>query len=197
MPIVYYAILFLLLLTGLAITVMTLPGLWLMLASAAAYAWLTGGRFLGWKTLVALLILAGLGEVVELAFAGGGAKKAGAGRRGTWGALIGGLLGGIFLSFIPIPVVSTLVGVCLGTFLGAMIGELSGGREFGHSAIVGVGAAKGRLMGTLAKTALGGVMMALTLWTALPLHGRAAATPAVINRPAPSTAPTTTLTTQP
>ena len=196
MPIVYYAILFLLLLTGLAITVMTLPGLWLMLASAAAYAWLTGGRFLGWRTLVALLILAGLGEVVELAFAGGGAKKAGAGRRGTWGALIGGLLGGIFLSFIPIPVVSTLVGVCLGTFLGAMIGELSGGREFGHSAVVGVGAAKGRLMGTLAKTALGGVMMALVLWTALPFHGRTS-TPAATTRQVPTTTPATMVTTRP
>lgn len=196
MAVVYYILLFLLLLTGLAITVMTLPGLWLMLAAAGAYAWLTGGAFLGWKTLATLLVLAGLGEVVELAFAGGGAKKAGAGRRGTWGALIGGLLGGIFLSFIPIPVISTLVGVCIGTFLGAMVGELSGGREFGHSAIVGVGAAKGRLMGTLAKTALGGLMMGLTLWVALPVHGRATGGPAA---PAATraVAPTTTMTTRP
>jgi uncharacterized protein YqgC (DUF456 family) len=189
MPVVYYILLFLLLLTGMAITVMTLPGLWLMLASTAIYAWLTDWQYIGWKTLLTLLILAGLGEVVELAFSAGGARQSGAGRRGTWGALIGGLLGGLFLSFIPIPVISTLVGVCLGTFLGALIGELSGGREFSHSAIVGVGAAKGRLMGTLAKVAIGGIMLAITLWIALPLPARA-------QKPiAPQLSPTTTAST--
>jgi uncharacterized protein YqgC (DUF456 family) len=67
-------------------------------------------------------------------------------------------------------VISTLVGVCLGTFLGAMIGELSGGREAAHAATVGVGAAKGRLMGTLAKVAIGGIMFLIALWVGFPHH---------------------------
>ena len=117
----YYVILFLLLLAGLALTLMTLPGLWVMVGSAAGYAWLTKGHFIGWKTLVILLIWAGIAEIVELISSGAGAKKAGGGRAGLWGALVGGIVGGIWLSFIPIPILSTLVGVCLGTFLGAMI----------------------------------------------------------------------------
>jgi uncharacterized protein YqgC (DUF456 family) len=84
MPILYYIILFFFLLTGLAITVMTLPGLWLMLASTAAYAALTHWRYIGFKTVVALLVLAVMGEVVELAFSASGARQSGAGRRGLF-----------------------------------------------------------------------------------------------------------------
>lgn len=170
--VVLYICLFLVLLTGLAITVMTLPGLWLMLAATAGYAWATQWRFVGPWTLLILLVLAISGEIVEVGFQGAGAKKAGAGKRGTWGALIGGILGGIFLSFIPIPIASTLAGVCIGTFVGALIGELSGGRNVGRSALIGVGAAKGRLLGTLAKVALGGFMIVIAMWMALPIGGK-------------------------
>ena len=168
MPVVYYILMFVVLLAGLVITIMTLPGLWLILAAAAGYAWLTHWHYVGWKTLVALLVIAGLGEVVELAFSASGAKQSGGTKRGAWGALIGGVLGGLFLSIIPIPIISTLIGVCMGTFWGAMIGELSGGREAMDSAFVGVGAAKGRLLGTLAKLALGGIMFATVLVVGFP-----------------------------
>jgi len=190
MPVVYYIILFFVMLAGLVITIMTLPGLWLILAGAAIYAWLTHWHYIGWKTLVVLLVIAGLGEIVELGFSASGAKQSGGTRRGAWGALIGGVVGGLFLSVIPIPIISTLIGVCLGTFLGAMIGELSGGREALDSAFVGVGAAKGRLLGTLAKLALGGIMFATTLVVGFPHPVHSATTPARINAVTmPSTAP--------
>ncbi|HXE55071.1 MAG TPA: DUF456 domain-containing protein [Tepidisphaeraceae bacterium] len=191
----YYVCLFVVLLLGLAITIMTLPGLWLMLAAAAIYAWLTGGAYIGWWTLAALLVLAVTGEVVELASSGAGAKRAGAGRRGLWGALIGGVLGGIFLSFIPIPVLSTLVGVCLGTFLGATIGELSGGRHVGHSALIGLSATKGRLVGTFQKLGLGCVMFVITMLVGLPI-GRHK-TPGPANSATTTTAPATAPASQP
>lgn len=185
-----YLLLIVLLLCGLAITVMTLPGLWLMLLSAGLYAVATHFRFIGLWTLVVLLAMAALGEIIELGFQSGGVKKAGAGRRGMWGALIGGILGGIFLSLVPVPVISTLIGVLVGTFTGAMIGELSGGRELGHSAYVGFGAASGRLLGTLTKLCLGGVMMVVILWMAFPhnAHGKLAGTGATT---APSSLPAT------
>lgn len=190
----YYVCLFVVLLLGLAITIMTLPGLWLMVGAAAVYAWLTGGAYIGWWTLASLLVLAIAGEVVELASSGAGAKRAGAGRRGLWGALIGGVLGGIFLSFIPIPVLSTLVGVCLGTFLGATIGELSGGRHVGHSALIGVSAAKGRLVGTFQKLGLGCIMFVIAMLVGLPVSRHKKPAPAII---APSTRATTTPTSHP
>ena len=166
----YYLVLFLFLLAGLAITVMTLPGLWLMLASAAVYALITRGVYIGWSTLLILLILAAVAELIEILSSGAGAKRAGSGKAGLVGAVVGGILGGIFLSLIPIPILSTLVGVCVGTFLGAMIGEFAAGKKITHSALVGVSAAKGRLIGTLIKIGVGCVMLLIAMGAGLPIH---------------------------
>lgn len=169
---VYYLILFFFLISGLALTVMTLPGLWLMLAAAAVYALLTHGHFVSWWTLLLLLALAATAEIIELLSSGAGAKKAGGGKPGLWGALAGGIIGGIFLTaFIPIPVLGTLVGVCIGTFFGALISELAFGREVGHALWIGVGAAKGRLFGTFIKLGFGCVMLCITLFMAFPVGG--------------------------
>lgn len=194
MPVVYHILLFVvlaaLLLCGLALTLMTLPGLWLMVASAAGYALLTGFQYVGWKTLIVLLIWAGIAEVVEITSSGTGAKKAGGGRPGLWGALIGGIIGGIWLSFVPVPIISTLIGVCIGTFLGATVGEFAFGKHIGHSAWIGLGAAKGRLVGTFVKLGFGVVMLIVTLVMALPYGGRKPVKAAVL-RPTTTTAPTT------
>jgi uncharacterized protein YqgC (DUF456 family) len=196
MPLIYHLLLYLslvaLLLAGLALTLMTLPGLWLMVASAAGYAVLTRFQFIGWKTLAVLLVWAGIAEVVELTSSGAGAKKAGGGRAGLWGALIGGIIGGIWLSIIPIPILSTLVGVCLGTFLGAAIGELAAGRQVGRSAWIGLGAAKGRLVGTFIKFGFGVAMFLATLAIGFPVGGRKPAKAHAIV--IPTTAPAATQT---
>ena len=181
-----YLCLLIALLFGLLITLMTLPGLWLMLAATAGYAWLTHWSYIGWRTLTVLLVLALTADFLETAAAGAGAKRAGAGRRGLWGAIIGGILGGIFLTFIPIPIVSTLIGVCFGTFLGAMIAELSSGREVGRSAIIGVGAATGRLKGTFLKLGFGLLMLVIALGAALPVRRHA---PAPVRIPSAQTQP--------
>lgn len=197
MPFVYhiflYIVLVALLLTGLLLTIMTLPGLWLMVASAAGYAILTHFQFIGWRTLAALLVWAGIAEIIEITSSGKGAKKAGGSRRGLWGALIGGIVGGIWLSFIPIWPISTLSGVCLGTFLGAMIGELTVDQRIGRSAWIGLGAAKGRLVGTFVKLGFGVVMLLITLVIGFPLGGAKASKASSIH-PTATTIPTTTAT---
>lgn len=164
----YYLLLVVLLFSGLFINIIGLPGLWLMLAATAGYAWITDGVYVGWHGLIVLLVLTLAAEVVEFIAGGAGAKKAGASKRAMAGAIIGGLLGGIFLSFIPVPVLSTIVGVCLGSFIGAAAVELLIGREVGHSMRVGVGAAKGRFLGILSKLAFGLVILIASLWTAFP-----------------------------
>jgi len=167
LPFLLYLCLLIFLLCGVVLVIMTLPGLWLMLAAAAMYGWLTHWTYLGAKTLVVLLVLALAGEAIETFSAGAGAKRAGGTRRGFWGALIGGILGGIFLTFVPI--IGTLIGVCIGTFLGATAAEILGGQEALQSARIGFGAAKGRLLGTLAKLTLGCVMVVIALGAGLPL----------------------------
>ena len=193
---VYYILLFLVLISGLALTVMTLPGLWLMLAATAIYALLTHGYFISWWTLAVLLVLATIAEIIEFFSSGAGAKKAGGGKAGFWGALIGGIVGGIVLSFfIPIPIFGTLVGVCVGTFVGAMAGEMLAGRKIGHSAWIGFGAARGRLFGTFIKLGFGCVMLTITMAMGFPVGGSKpkvlpkVATPAILPATHPSTTP--------
>ncbi len=171
-----YLALLILLVGGIALAAVNLPGLWLMLAAVCGYAWLTGWAYVGKWWLLVLLLVAIIAEVIDTFAAGAGAKRAGGSRRGTIGAILGGIIGGIFLSFlIPVPLLGTVIGICVGTFFGALAGELSGGRHVEHSLHIGVGATKGRLTGMLAKVAIGVVMAVLIVWRAFPVKAAASA----------------------
>jgi uncharacterized protein YqgC (DUF456 family) len=188
---VYYGVLLVLMLTGLLLNVFGLPGLWVMVAAAFGYAWVTGfGVYLGWQGLLVLTALATLAEVLEFLAGSTGAKKAGGSKRGMVGAIVGGLLGAIFFS-IPVPILGTIVGACLGTFLGAWVVELMVGKEMGHSVEIGFGAAKGRLWGTLLKLSIGGVMLLVGLLIALPLGASARATSTTVTGAGPTSLPAT------
>lgn len=147
-----------------------LPGNWLMVAAAALVAWLTWQRGAPWAeqmfhpgVLIIGLALALAGELLEFAAGAGGSRVAGGSKAGMWGALIGGIVGGVIATFaIPIPILGSVLGACLGAFIGALIFELAGGQKLGFSIRSGSGAAAGRLLGTLAKLAVG-----LALWALL------------------------------
>jgi uncharacterized protein YqgC (DUF456 family) len=162
------------LLTGLLLNLFSLPGNWLMLLAVAGYAWLTGWRHVGWISLVVLLVVAIAGEVVEFYAAGAGAKKAGGTIWGVIGALLGGLVGSLLLTgLVPIPIIGTLIGLIAGTFLGALGAELLLGKgEVRSSAVIGVGAAKGRFYGTLWKLAFGVVILIGGLIVAIPIGAK-------------------------
>jgi uncharacterized protein YqgC (DUF456 family) len=139
----------------LALDLLGLPGNWLMVAGTLLVAWLQPGMFSAW-TLVAVVLLAAAGEVLELLSGVLGARKGGAGRRGSAGALGGGLLGAIVGTFwIPVPVLGSLLGACAGACLGAWILEQSGGRGSWASLRAGIGAGVGRALGTVTKLAVG------------------------------------------
>jgi uncharacterized protein len=169
LPVVYYLLLLLFLAIGLVLVFVTLPGLWLMTAATAGYALLTHEKYLGWRTLLVLLALCIVGEILEIALTGSAAKKAGGGKAAMAGGVAGGLLGGIFLSFLPLWPISTIAGICVGSFAGATVAELVTGGETGHSFKVGWGAAKGRFLGILTKSILGVFMFIGILWKALPI----------------------------
>jgi uncharacterized protein len=141
----------------LALTIFGLPGNWLIIASTALFAWWRWNDHLfSIYTLIAITLLAVLAEVLEFFLGLAAAKKAGATRRGAWGALLGALFGGILGTFlILIPILGTLLGSALGAGLGAWVFELSSGKNRAQVARVGVSAGIGRFLGSVAKIALG------------------------------------------
>lgn len=151
------------------ITLIGLPGTWLMLAAALTIEALDVPLF-GWWAIGIAGGLAILAEVAETVSGAAGASAAGASRRAALGAIIGGIvgaLGGTIL--IPIPVVGTILGSALGAAAGAMILEISKHRDIRKSTsviAVGKGAAVGRLLATAIKSGFA-LAMAVTLIVAM------------------------------
>ena len=160
------------LVSGWSLTLMGLPGNWLMVAAAALYAWLapTGGvTQISWVTVMATTALAGVGELAELAAGVWGARRAGGSRRAAVFSLLGSL-GGALLGAavgIPIPIAGSPLGAVLGGALGALAGagfaEFSRGEGAGQSLRVGQAAFWGRLMGTGVKTFVATLLVAILL----------------------------------
>ena len=167
----YYLLLLLINLTGLGLAIVSLPGLWLIVGATAGFAWVTGfNKYVGWPGLIAVLVLALLAEIIEFVAGAAGSKQAGGSKRGMIGAVVGALVGAVvFTPFIPVPVVGTIAGLCLGSFAGAFLVEIGIGREYGHAANVGIGAAKGRFYGVIIKLIFGVVMLLVAQIVALPL----------------------------
>lgn len=181
----YYFLMLALLVCGLGIQLMSLPGLWLMAAAAGMYALISSQHYL-WPGGIAIVLgLCVLGELLEFLSGAGGAKKAGGSRRAMLLGTIGGVMGGILLS-IPVPIIGTVAGVCLGAFVGATAGQLSVRRDVLHSTRVGFGAAKGTLVGIVLKLCVGVVILLFTAWSALPLG---ASTPAPLTSPTSAPGP--------
>lgn len=170
---IFWAILLFLLALGFwSLTFFGLPGNWLIVGAAAIYAWCAPAAEPGalwWSVVIALLVLAACGEVIEFLAGSLGAAQSGGSKRGAVLALAGSLVGAIAGAVIgfPVPVVGPVIGILLfasgGALAGAMLGEQWKGRDLQHSWQVGKAAFWGRLLGTLGKSLCGSVMVALLL----------------------------------
>jgi uncharacterized protein len=154
------------------VTLLGLPGNWLMVVATAVYACLVPAHApagLGWRTVAAITVLAAAGEVVELSASAMGVTKIGGSRRGAVMALLGSIVGGIIgiLVGLPIPVVGSFVAALffagLGAMAGAIAGELSRGQELAITWRIGKAAFWGRLMGSLGKLLLGAMMIVVVV----------------------------------
>jgi len=154
-------------LAGPLLILLGLPGTWLLLMLAGVAEWITEPRLFGTLTLVSALVLAVAGEVWEAMASSVRARKAGAGRRGSIGALVGGI-GGALLGtmLIPVPLVGTLVGGGLGAFALSAGLERSGGTAADSAFRIGRAAAAGHMVGLMGKL-VAGVAVYAWLVTAL------------------------------
>ena len=134
-----------------------LPGNWLIVISTCLFAWWRweDGIF-SIYTLIAVAVLAGLGELFELLGGLHGAKRAGASRQGSIAALVGAIAGAVIGTFtIPVLFLGTVLGACIGAGFGSWAMEVSRGRKMEESVRCGVGAGLGELLGITAKLTVG------------------------------------------
>lgn len=150
---------------GLALDMLGLFGNWIILGAVGiAWAATDFAHFTGWA-LGVMLVLAILGEVLEMGLAGYGAKKFGGGKGSIVAALVGCLVGAVVGSAI-FPIVGTLIGACFGAFLCAALYEyLQQEKEVRDALWTGVGAAIGKVGGLMAKLLCGLAMLALAAFT--------------------------------
>ena len=141
-----------------------LPGNWIMVAVAASYCWLmpTDSPYaFGWLVVLAMGLLAGVGEVLEFFTSALRAKSAGGSSKGMWCSVLGSIVGsiaGVCLG-IPVPVIGSLVAALLfssaGALLGAYLGEKWHGRENQDAWRIGFASFFGSLLGSIAKLLIG------------------------------------------
>ncbi|MCC7374887.1 MAG: DUF456 family protein [Verrucomicrobiales bacterium] len=129
-----------------------LPGTPLIFAAAVAHRWLVGpGTGAPWWVLLVLGVLAVISIAADVLSTYLGARTLGATRRGTVGAILGGLVG-LFLG--P-------AGILAGPFLGAFLFEWTGGRQWRESAKAGAGATVGVVAGAIGKVSCSVAMILL------------------------------------
>lgn len=144
-------------LLGVLLTALTLPGTWVAILVAVACQFWRPGMFSLW-TLGTVIAIAVAAEVIEIAASAAGARHTGGSKRAAWGA-VGGSLVGLIVGSGVFPVVGSIVGAIVGAGLGALLVERHAeGKTWTASAKVGGGAAAGRLVATVVKTALSAVI---------------------------------------
>jgi hypothetical protein len=161
--------------TAWLLTLFTLPGNWIVVATAALFAFLLpeeAGRGITWVTVGMLVGLAIVGEIVEFGAGAAGAAKQGASRRSIVLSIVGAMIGSITGLAIgaPIPILGSFImavlGGAAGAFAGGYLGEAWKGRTEEERIAVGRGAFAGRLWGTVGKLAVGAIMLAILAWDA-------------------------------
>lgn len=139
---------------GVALTLLTLPGIWVTLGAAVLVKMLWYPHMFSWELLGVALCLGVLAEIAEFVASAAGSTKAGGSKHGAiWsivGALVGAIVGSILL---PIPIVGTVVGGVVGAGGAALLAEVVFAKKSWTDAMkVGTGAAVGRLLSTVIKT---------------------------------------------
>lgn len=151
---------FVLLLAGLIMVIIGLPGIWAMVLAAIVYtliyndiAWWVIGLFFGMSLLA---------EGAEFLLAGWGAKKYGSSSKGMIASIVGGIIGAIL--FTPIvPVLGSIFGAFAGSFAGAFLVEYLSGKKAGEAGRAGYGAFVGRAAGITVKAATAITIIAISM----------------------------------
>lgn len=135
-----------------------LPGTTIILAAAIIHRLTLGeGKSIGWKTIVALLLLTLLSYVFDFLGSYYGAKFFGATKWGAFGAIIGALIGLFF----------GIIGLFIGPVIGAVTGEFIAGKKMIDAGRAGWGSLLGNIGAMLAKLMIA-LAMIIVFLTSVP-----------------------------
>ena len=138
------------------------PGLPLMALGTLLFKLLQPDR-LSWITVGIFVLGAVLGQLMDFTASGWAAKKAGAGKAESRGAIVGALVGLFF----------GLPGVLLGPPIGALLGEwVIRKQPFKQASKAALGAVIGLFAGALGKFMLGWGLVMVFLVDVIWIHGR-------------------------
>jgi uncharacterized protein YqgC (DUF456 family) len=157
LDIILYIILALLSIAGVILTVLTLPGVWLVYLSVFILAWMGSFEIITPLILIILFILSLLSTFIDNIVVALGAKKLGGSNWGMLGAILGGLVG---------LVIGNIAGMFLGPILGAVLFELIlAHKDFKTSLKAGIGSFLGILFSLILKVGftIGMVIYVLSL----------------------------------
>jgi hypothetical protein len=156
--IITYVALGLLMLIGLALTPLGLPGNWLILACAMGYGFITGWDKFGWEYIALLAGAAFAGEILEFLSASAGARRYGSSRGGEVAALIGSLGGAVIGAGVGF-LVGALLGAFAGAFLAVFVYEYARLNDSRQAVRAGMGALVGKTVAVIMKEVIGVAMV--------------------------------------
>jgi uncharacterized protein len=131
-----------------------LPGTTIILGAALIHRIMLGSdKSIGWKVIVALVLLTLLSYVFDFLGSYFGAKYFGATKWGAFGAILGALIG---VFFGPI-------GLFAGPLIGAVAGEFIAGKRMIDAGRAGWGSLLGNIGATVAKLFIGLAMISIFL----------------------------------
>ncbi|MGE5380227.1 MAG: DUF456 domain-containing protein [Methylocystaceae bacterium] len=156
-----YIVVILIMVAGVAGTILpVIPGIPIIFLAAAGYGWYEGFRQVTGYYLAVLGILAVLSAVVDYVAGAYGTRYFGASRYGTWGSIIGGLIG--IFTMGPI-------GILVGPWLGAVVGEILAQKTLNDALRAGTGALVGMLSGMMVKLLMAIGMLISFIVVTLPI----------------------------
>ena len=150
MPVMWWTLSLLLLMLGLAGTVLpALPGTLFVAGGILLGAWVDDFSRVGWFSLTVVAVLALLASVLDYVAGLLGAKRAGASRQAIIGAALGTVVG-LFMG---------LIGILFMPLVGAALGEFLARRDQHQALRVGVSTWLGIMAGLIAKVVIAFMMI--------------------------------------
>ena len=147
-----YGVVGLLCLIGLLLSCLSISGTWLVLLATMIASWINWPGFPGWITPAVFLVICLTVEFLEFIAGKWGVAKRGGSNAAGWAALGGAFLGSIAGSIlIPIPLLSSLIGMLLGSFGAAFAVEQHRLKKADHAAHIAFGTVLARLLSMLMK----------------------------------------------